>query len=185
MTKGQDLPYTPNDLNDLCCSYMTTFRFTIDRSRFKGLSLTQSQSKSTFEFFDQFDMSSLERMFYRIWATPRLRTGLFSPGQTILEAQQVPDTAFVVVLGEVEVQDGEHTFMLGPGSTIGLAEGLCDLPLRYRYTATSVVNVKILPIPNAIREIERANPGLRGICRLTVQRILQETEVRIPSYLET
>lgn len=163
---------------------MTTFRFNIDRTRFRGLSLTQSQSKSSFEFFDQFDMSSLERMFYRIWATARLRTGLFSPGQVIIDEKQIPDTAYVVVLGEVEVHDGEHSFVLGPGATIGLAEGLCDLPVRYRFTAASVVNVKIIPIPNAIREIERANPGLRGICRLTVQRILQDTEVKIPSYME-
>jgi len=163
---------------------MTTFRFNIDRTRFKGLSLTQSQSKSTFEFFDQYDMSSLERMFYRVWATARLRTGLFSPGQTIMQAQQIPDTAYVVVLGEVEVQDQDHTFVLGPGATIGLAEGLCDLPLRYQYTAASVVNVKIIPIPNAIREIERANPGLKGICRLTVQRILEGKLTGVPKYLE-
>ncbi|MFM1879926.1 MAG: hypothetical protein RLZZ344_160 [Pseudomonadota bacterium] len=163
---------------------MSTFRFNIDRTRFKGLSLTQSQSKSTFEFFDQYDMSSLERMFYRVWATARLRTGLFSPGQSIMKARQIPDTAYVVVLGEVEVQDEENTFVLGPGSTIGLAEGLCDLPLRYSYTATSVVNVKIIPIPSAIREIERANPGLKGICRLTVQRILEGKINGVPKYLE-
>jgi hypothetical protein len=101
-----------------------------------------------------------------------------------MQAQQIPDTAYVVVLGEVEVHDQDHTFVLGPGATIGLAEGLCDLPLRYHYTAASVVNVKIIPIPNAIREIERANPGLKGICRLTVQRILEGKLTGVPKYLE-
>jgi hypothetical protein len=47
-----------------------------------------------------------------------------------------------------------------------------------------VVNVKIIPIPNAIREIERANPGLKGICRLTVQRILEGKLAGVPKYLE-
>lgn len=148
--------------------------FSIDRSAFDDLSITAQHHESV-EYFDEHQLSGQERLFFRLWSSKLLQTGVFEPGQTIQRRNQIPSYAFVVTSGDVEVHD-EHDghYLLGAGTVIGLAEGLCDLPSRYDYLAHTGVNCKVIPIDVACREIGRINTGLKGICRFTVQRILGE-----------
>lgn len=146
--------------------------FSIDRSAFDDLSLTAQRHESV-EYFDDHQLSGQERLFFRLWSSKLLQTGVFEPGQTVQRKDHVPSYAFVVVSGEVAVDDPEDgQYLLGAGTVIGLAEGLCEIPSRYDYRAHSAVNCKVIPIDVASREIGRINSGLKGICRFTVQRIL-------------
>lgn len=156
--------------------------FQIDKSAFDNLSLTAQRNESV-AFFDENKLGGQERLFYRLWASKLLQTGVFEPGQVIQRKDAVPSYAFVVVSGEVQVIDGPEEYQLGPGTVIGLAEGLCDLPARYDYKAISAVNCKVIPIDTACREIARINSGLKGICRFTVERILGQRTV-LPDFMQ-
>ena len=63
--------------------------------------------------------------------------------------------------------------------------GLSQLsPLaKEKFRAMEFVNCKIIPMPRAMREMQLTNTGLKGICRMTMQRILGE-EASIPDYLK-
>ena len=147
--------------------------FSIDRSAFDDLSITAKRHESV-EYFDEHNLSGQERLFFRLWSSKTLQTGVFEAGQTVQRKDQVPSYAFVIVSGEATVEDNDGPYLLGPGTVIGLAEGLCSLPSRYDYTAHTALNCKVIPIDVACREIGRINAGLKGICRFTVQRILGE-----------
>lgn len=147
--------------------------FSIDRSAFDDLSITAKRHESV-EYFDEHNLSGQERLFFRLWSSKTLQTGVFEAGQTVQRKDQVPSYAFVIVSGEATVEDDDGPYLLGPGTVIGLAEGLCSLPSRYDYTAHTALNCKVIPIDVACREIGRINAGLKGICRFTVQRILGE-----------
>nr|UOZ97185.1 hypothetical protein NCPCFENI_01099 [Cupriavidus sp.] len=147
--------------------------FQIEKSAFDDLSLTAQRHESV-AFFDENKLSGQERLFYRVWASRLLQTGVFEPGQVMQRKNQVPSYGFVVVSGNVAVEDDDGHYLLGAGTVIGLAEGLCELPSRYNYVAHDAVSCKVIPIDVACREIGRINSGLKGICRFTVQRILGE-----------
>tara|TARA_E500000331_G_scaffold156520_1_gene151928 strand:- start:523 stop:1011 length:489 start_codon:yes stop_codon:yes gene_type:complete len=158
-------------------------KFSVDRKTFEELSLTESKLKSSTDFFDKKNLSSQERLFYRVWADEDLKLGVFEPGKIIQKKGEIPGTAFIITLGEAMTNDNEHEYFFGPGSVIGLAEGLCEEKSRYEFTANGVVNCKIIQIPSAMRELQLTNTGLKGICRMTLQRVLGE-KISIPEYMK-
>ena len=162
---------------------MAKTKFAIDRQTFEELSLTEAKLKSATDFFNKKNLTSQERLFYRVWADDQLKLGVFEPGKVIQKKGEVPGLAFVITMGEAVTYDNDHEYQLGPGSVIGLAEGLCEEKSRYEYKAKDVVNCKIIQLPSAMRELQLTNTGLKGICRMTLQRILG-TKISIPEYMK-
>jgi hypothetical protein len=158
-------------------------KFSIDRKTFEELSLTEAKLKSSTDFFNKKNLTSQERLFYRVWADEHLKLGVFEPGKIIQKKGEIPGLAFIITLGEAVTYDDEHEYQFGPGSVIGLAEGLCEEKSRYEYKAKEVVNCKIIQLPSAMRELQLTNTGLKGICRMTLQRVLG-TKISIPEYMK-
>lgn len=152
---------------------MNPIDFRVDRAALDRLSLT-AKTEERLAYFRAHQLSGPQRLLYKIWASPALSTVVFKPGQIIQQAQEVPHSAYIAISGQIEVQDEDRVFHLGPGSVIGLAEGLCDLPTRHTYRALQLVNCKEIPLDTAVREVSRVNSGLRGVFRLTLQKILAE-----------
>ncbi len=55
----------------------------------------------------------------------------------------------------------------------GLAEGITDAPFSWSLAAKENLTVKTLPFDKVLRNIERSNPGIKGIVRYTTSRILE------------
>lgn len=161
---------------------MPTIEFKVDRSPFDALSLSAT-TEEKLAFFRTQQLNGPQRLLYKIWASKALSTVVFRPNQVIQHAQEIPHAAYVVISGQVQVTDNERTFLLGPGAVIGLAEGLCDLASRLEYRASAVVNCKEIPLDTAMREVSRVNTGLKGVFRLTLQKILAERS-EIPQWLK-
>ena len=158
-------------------------KFELNRDLYKELSFADARLKSTLELFEKKEMSSQERLFFKVWASDKLKIGVFDVGIEILKKGEVPLSAYAITMGSVECTDGEHEYTLGPGSVLGLAEGLAETPLRHTYTVKEFVNCKIIPIPNAMRELQLTNTGLKAVCRMTIERILGQG-INIPNYLK-
>ncbi|MEY3670182.1 MAG: hypothetical protein RL258_1578 [Pseudomonadota bacterium] len=161
---------------------MATIKFQVDREPLDRLSAT-AKTEERLAFFRDLALTGPQRLLYKIWASPALSTVVFRPGQVILHAGEVPHAAYVVLSGQASVQHEGRDFLLGPGSVIGLAEGLCDLTSRHAYHAVEVVNCKEIPLDAAGREVSRVNSGLRGVFRLTLQKILAD-RASIPDWLK-
>ena len=161
---------------------MPNIEFQVDRSAIDRLS-PSATTQERLRFFKDLQLSGPQRLLYKIWASRSLATVVFRPNQTIQHAGEIPHSAYVVLAGRVLVQEKDKTFLLGPGAVIGLAEGLCEIPCHHDYRATEVVNCKEIPLDTACREVSRVNPGLKGVFRLTLQKILVE-RAQIPLWLK-
>lgn len=149
------------------------YRFAIDMQRLKALGIVDPKSRTAHEAYDQHELSSAERLFFKLWGNDLLKSGVFQPGQKIAERGEQPVFAHVVVSGEVVATDDKGTHLFGPGSVFGLAEGLADLTYRWDAVARSVVMTRHIPMDRALREVRRLNAGLKGICRFTTMRVLE------------
>ena len=149
-----------------------SFRFTIDMQRLKALGIIDPKSKEAHDAFDHHELSSAERLFFKLWGSDLLNSGVFQPGQKVAARGEHPVFAHVVVSGEVLATDANGTHLFGPGSVFGLAEGLADLTYGWDAVAKTVVTTRLIPLDRALREVCRLNAGLKGICRFTTMRVL-------------
>lgn len=148
------------------------YRFTIDMERLKALGIVDPKSRAALEAYDHHELSSAERLFFKLWGNDLLKSGVFQPGQKIAERNEHPVFAHVVVSGEVIATDDKGSHLFGPGSVFGLAEGLADLTYQWDAVARTVVMTRHIPMDRALREVRRLNAGLKGICRFTTMRVL-------------
>ena len=148
------------------------YRFTIDMERLKALDIVDPKSRAALEAYDHHELSSAERLFFKLWGNDLLKSGVFQPGQKIAERNEHPVFAHVVVSGEVIATDDKGSHLFGPGSVFGLAEGLADLTYQWDVVARTVVMTRHIPMDRALREVRRLNAGLKGICRFTTMRVL-------------
>jgi CRP-like cAMP-binding protein len=160
---------------------MPPIEFQVDKSPLDRLS-AQAKTDERLTFFRDLQLTGPQRLLYKLWASQSLPTVVFRPEQTIQHSDEVPHSAYVVVSGQVAVTDRDRQFLLGSGAVIGLAEGLCEIKSRHSYRAITVVNCKEIPLDTAARELSRVNSGLKGVFRLTLQKILAD-RAEIPPWL--
>jgi CRP-like cAMP-binding protein len=118
-------------------------------------------------------LSSEGLMFLKLQASDKLKTSAQTEGERLgSQGEDNFASAYIVVEGHVDAQSESFKYSLGPGSVLGLAEGLTDAALIWTLTAVDHVTVMEIPIDKALRGLEHANPGIRGIVRYTADRIL-------------
>lgn len=118
-------------------------------------------------------LSSEGLMFLKLQASDKLKTSAQTAGERLASAGEDNfASAYIVVEGHVDAESALFRYSLGPGSVLGLAEGLTDAALTWTLTAQDHVTVMEIPIDKALRGLEHANPGIRGIVRYTADRIL-------------
>lgn len=161
-------------------------QFSLDPSRFEEHSLV-SGSTDRPEFFNDERLSGQQRLFFQVWASQVLKLGVFDSGHTLSQAGEIPLYGYVMTSGEARrqpVSENSQELLLGPGSVLGLAEGLAGIPSLYTVEAVSTVNCKVIPINEAVADIQRLNSGMKGICRFTLGRILNGRMENIPAWLQ-
>jgi CRP-like cAMP-binding protein len=119
-------------------------------------------------------LSSEGLMFLKLQASDKLRTTVQPTGEQLGHIHEDNfASAFIVVEGHVDAESERFKYSLGPGSVLGLAEGVTDSPLGWTLTALDHVTLMNLPIDKVLRGLDHANPGIRGIVRYTADRVLE------------
>ncbi|NBT34489.1 MAG: hypothetical protein EBT03_02970 [Betaproteobacteria bacterium] len=158
---------------------MARVAFHVDNTTFRDLSV-KAGDEARVKFFAERQLSGQERLLYQLSASPALKTCIFLVDQLLFEPNEVPDRGLLVVTGEVVVRSAEDEFFLGPGSVLGLAEAICQLPLPHEYRAHKALNCKDLPADLFLSHTERLSGGIKSLVRLTTGRILGSSAVTPP-----
>ena len=122
-------------------------------------------------------LTSKDLLFLKLLDHKGLESVAFSDNTKILSPGDSPDYAYLITRGQASLSDPKLGFCKqGPGSIIGLAEGISNLLIKTEATALATVIATKIPIIKATNEIRSSNSGLLGIARMTVMRILEITE---------
>lgn len=127
-------------------------------------------------------LSSEEHLFCRLWASDMMYSQIFQKGDGLVQQGQGLAQAYIIFQGQAVASSQDTQFHLGPGAVIGLAEALAGQPSRWTVKADSILHTRSIPIAHALADIQRAHPGLRNICGVTVARILGLSQV--PEHLQ-
>lgn len=152
------------------------FDFSVDLKKIDSIGSLHPDSIDALEAYNRQGLSSEERLYYQLVSDLALETAAYRPGTQLCEFGQAVTDAYVIRQGEIELKTEGLTYRVGPGTVLGLAAGLANHPHNMSATALTVVTASIIP-NKVFKAIHSCHPGLRGINRNTVMRILNLSSV--------
>lgn len=154
------------------CLPMKSVLFGVNTQKLQELGVLHLKGVAEADALEGNRLSSEEHLFCRLWASNQLRGELFTKGDRLMRRGEQPEFAHILFKGQALVSTGDEEFLIGPGAVIGLAEGLTGAPALWDVRAASLLMTRIIPIDAALQAVDRADPGLRALCRVTARHVL-------------
>jgi hypothetical protein len=156
---------------------MKEFTYKLDLGRFdacKDPSFEWSEP-GLLKYCRENGFNSSERKFLSLWGSSELEDASYAAGELVLKRGVVPVSALLVMDGVlVWESSGGTKHIFGPGSVVGMAEGLAGLALSGDITAETLSHVKLLNLLDFEMELEKTPAQLSSLFRISIERILGE-----------
>ena len=149
--------------------------FAVNIDHLHALGVRDPYSKQSLELYHSGKLNANERLYFSLWGSSELSTSLIRAKTRFARQGEPVNSAYFVIKGAVLGVKGDEIFRLGPGSVIGLAEGVGGLPHYMDAVAVDDVQVRVFPIYAISKLVKNMPPGLKGILKSTVMRTLQLT----------
>jgi CRP-like cAMP-binding protein len=149
--------------------------FSVNIEHLHALGVLDPYSQQSLALYHSGKLSANERLYFSLWGSAELSTSLIRAKTCFAHQGEAVSSAYFVIKGAVLGVKGEEIYRLGPGSVIGLAEGVGGLPHDMDAIAVDDVQVRVFPIYEISRLVKKLPSGLKGILRSTVMRTLQRT----------
>ena len=117
-------------------------------------------------------LSGDERLFLGLYESPILSTILFEPKRKIISAGKPIEDAYLIIDGSLLGSEGSDLYRLGPGSVLGLAEGIINKPSKMNVITVSHVQAKIIPLHKIDAIIGILPTELRAMLMTIIKRTL-------------
>lgn len=150
-----------------------TAGFGIDIERLHRLGAVDPYSKESLALYASGQLVSNERLYFTLWGCNEMNLSLFEPKTRISTAGKPAESAYFIVSGNALGVQGKHIYRLGPGSVIGLAEGIAGIDYVMTVIAVDAVQVRVMPMGSINLQIQNMASGLKGIVRSLVMRTLK------------
>jgi CRP-like cAMP-binding protein len=159
-----------------------TSGFAVDIDHLHALGVVDPYSSKSMELYSSGQLSSEERLYFTLWGSSQLSTTSFGARQKLAVKGAEVHAGYFIVSGQLLGIDGDAIYRLGPGSVIGLAEGIGGLPYSMSVVAVGPVQARLISM-NKVDQLMRKMPtGLKGVLRSAVMRTLALKEV--PEHLK-
>lgn len=147
-------------------------KFSLDTERLWKLGPNFLQSKDGQNALASGSLNGGDRLFMALASSTLLNTTLLLPGQKIIQVGDQFEDAYLVLSGEVQIEQNDKSYRLGAGSVIGLSEGMVGLASKFSATVLTSVQVKIIPFHRVDTVIKVLPTELRAILVTIIKRNL-------------
>ena len=121
-------------------------RFEINSKHLQSLGILVPGSNKSLEIYESENLNSNERLYFSLWGCRDLNSATFDAKSKMLQRGSEITSAYFIVSGTVLSIAGELITRLGPGSVIGLAEGISGLNSPTTVIAVTCVQARVIPI---------------------------------------
>lgn len=146
--------------------------FGLDLERLRGLGITDPRSTDAMKILQSGQLGSDERLFLSLWGSKHLNTAFFEPKKRIFKAGAAVEEAYIVTSGSVVALSSGKVFRFGPGSVLGLAEGLMNKPSEMTVVTTTTVQAKVIPFHKIDSVIAKLPSEVKAILETILKRTL-------------
>jgi CRP-like cAMP-binding protein len=147
--------------------------FSVNIEHLHALGVIDPHSKQSLELYHSGKLNANERLYFSLWGSSELSTSLIRAKTRFAKQGEPVSSAYFIVKGTVLGIKDEEIYRLGPGSVIGLAEGIGGLPHYMTVVTVDDVQVRVFPVFSISKMVKNMPPGLRGILKSTVMRTLK------------
>ena len=151
--------------------------FSVDIEHLHALGVVDPYSPKSLELYSSGKLSSEERLYFTLWGSSQLSTASFSARKRLVAQGEEVHAAYFIVSGNLLGIKGDEVYRLGPGSVIGLAEGVGGLPYSMTVVSVDAVQARLVAMHKLDGLLPKMPVGLRGILRSAVMRTLALKEV--------
>ena len=153
-------------------------QFDIDVERLHQIGAVDPKSSRSLEIFRSAQLNSNERLYLSLWSSKELNSASFDARKRIFTKGEEVPTAFFIVSGSLLAVDGDLIERLGPGSVIGLAEGIRGLPCPRTVITVTPVQARALPLGKILHIIPTLPQVLQRILFNIAKRAAREHTAR-------
>lgn len=148
-------------------------QFEVSLDKLNALGVIDPYSEASLAIYASGQLTSDERLYFTLWGCQHLSAANFNAKQVLAVRGAEVASAYFIVRGRLLGINGDRIYRLGPGSVIGLAEGLGGQSHSMQVVCVSDVEARLIPVSQVGRLIPRMPSGLRGIMRSAVMRTLK------------
>jgi CRP-like cAMP-binding protein len=159
---------------DLCVPNLRA-SFAVDSERLKGFGIIDPRSAQTQEIFKSGQLSSDERLYLSLWGSPLLSSITFEPKRKIIAAGEPIEQAYLIVSGTLVGTEGDDIYRFGPGSVLGLAEGVVNKASKYSVITVTPVQARVIPLHRIDAIVAKLPVEVRSIMQTIIKRTLALT----------
>jgi len=146
--------------------------FAIDIEKLQSLGINDPRSAAARDLIRSKSLSSDQRLFLSLLSSNVLKTVLFESKKKIIAAGSLVEEGYLVVSGSLVGIQGEQIYRFGPGTVLGLAEGIVNRPSKISVVTTTAVQAKVIPFHKVDTIIASLPREMRAILQTIVNRTL-------------
>lgn len=155
--------------------YQVTGQFQVDTDKLNGLEIQDPYSTANLAIFKSGQLSSNERLYFSLLSSPLLSSVSVKSNSKLLTQGQELSCAYLVVTGELLSIQNDQVQRLGPGSVLGLAEGLSGMRYNKTIVTVSPVQARVIPLHKVDSILPKLPLIMRKIIQTTANRTLTMT----------
>ena len=97
---------------------------------------------------------------------------MFEAKKKIITAGSLIEEGYLIISGSLVGVEGDHIYRFGPGSVLGLAEGVINHPSKMSVITTTAVQARLIPFHKVDTIISLLPKEMKAILQTIVKRTL-------------
>jgi CRP-like cAMP-binding protein len=147
-------------------------QFAVDIEHLHKLGLKDPNAPSSIEIFKSGQLSSDERLYFSLWNSPSLHASTIPVRKKLLSKGDHVHSAYFIIRGALLGVNGESVYKFGPGSVIGLAEGIMQIPMGFYLVTVTSVQASLITLQKVDNILPKLAQTLQTIFKTIIKRTL-------------
>ena len=147
-------------------------QFSVDIEHLHKLGVKDPHASNNVQIFKSSQLSSDEMLYLSLCRSHLLHSTIYEPRKKLLSEGEQVNSAYFIVQGTLLGVNGELVYRFGPGSVIGLAEGIMRMPIGFDLVTVTSVKANLIPLQKADIILTNLAPTMQTIFKTIIKRTL-------------
>ena len=147
-------------------------QFSVDIEHLHKLGLKDPHASNNIQFVKSNQLSSDEMLYLSLCRSHLLHSTIHEPRKKLISKGEQVNSAYFIVEGTLLGVNGESVYRFGPGSVIGLAEGIMRVPIGFDLVTVTSAHINLISLQKADIILTNLAPTLQTIFKTIINRTL-------------
>ena len=147
-------------------------QFSVDIEHLHKLGAKDLHAANNIQICKSNQLSSDEMLYLSLCRSHLLQSTIHEPRKKLISKGEQVNSAYFIVEGILLGVNGESVYRFGPGSVIGLAEGIMRMPIGFDLVTVTSVQTNLISLQRADIILTNLAPTMQTIFKTIINRTL-------------